>query len=175
MSLTEQDILQNLMQARTRLSAAAWLVVRDTHAAEDIFQNVTLKAMTGQASFQSEAALLSWAFITARREALDWLRRNQRVTVGLEDGVLDLLDREWQSAAPPSTARLDALAECLEALPAAARHLLRLRYDEGHGCEEVAARVGLSLDAVYQRLSRLHRSLHQCVEGKLGRTPGAAP
>ncbi len=37
MALVEAEILQALMKARTRLSAAAWLVVRDTHAAEDIF------------------------------------------------------------------------------------------------------------------------------------------
>jgi hypothetical protein len=35
--LSEPDILGALMKARTRLSAAAWLLVRDTHAAEDIF------------------------------------------------------------------------------------------------------------------------------------------
>jgi len=35
MALSEADILQALMKARTRLSAAAWLVVRDTHARSD--------------------------------------------------------------------------------------------------------------------------------------------
>ncbi len=57
--LSEQDILQTLMKARTRLSAAAWVVVRDTHAAEDIFQNVALKAMTRDVCFETESALLS--------------------------------------------------------------------------------------------------------------------
>lgn len=167
MNLSEPQILQSLMQARTRLSAAAWLVVRDTHAAEDIFQNVALKAMTGQAQFQSEAALLSWAFITARREGIDWLRRHQRESVGLEAEVLELLDREWQTSAPASSARLDALADCLTSAPEAARQMLRLRYFEGHDCETVAARMGLGLDAVYKRLSRLHESLRECVQSKL--------
>lgn len=175
MKLDEQDILQSLMQARTRISAAAWLVVRDTHAAEDIFQNVTLKAMTGRATFESEAALMSWAFITARREGLDWLRRHERETVGLDEAVLELVDREWQSAPPASGLRHDALAACLDVLPAAARNVLRLRYDEGCSCEEIAKRIGVGLDAVYQRLSRLHRSLHQCVEGRLARNPETAP
>ena len=35
MSLTEQEILQSLMKWRTRLSAAAWGVAQDAHAAED--------------------------------------------------------------------------------------------------------------------------------------------
>lgn len=174
MMLTEAQILQCLMAARTRLSAAVWLVVRDTHGAEDIFQNVTLKAMAGRATFETDAALLSWAFITARREAIDWIRRCRRETVGLDDGLLDLLDREWRVASPVQSARLDALAECLQSTSGEARELLRLRYDEGHSCEEVAARVGLGLDAVYQRLSRLHRRLRECVEGKLGPVPEEA-
>ena len=174
MMLTEAQILQCLMAARTRLSAAVWLVVRDTHGAEDIFQNVTLKAMAGRATFETDAALLSWAFITARREAIDWIRRCRRETVGLDDGLLDLLDREWRVAIPAPSARLDALAECLQSTSGEARELLRLRYDEGHSCEEVAARVGLGLDAVYQRLSRLHRRLRECVEGKLGPVPEEA-
>lgn len=167
MTLTEEAILHCLLQARPRLSAAVWLVVRDAHAAEDIFQNVTLKAMTGRANFPNESSLLSWAFITARREGIDWLRRHRRETVGLEDGVLDLLDREWQAEIPAGSARSDALDDCLAAVPESARRLLRLRYFEGHACEEVAERLGLGLDAVYQRLSRLHRQLRQCVEGKL--------
>lgn len=174
LKLTEQDILQFLMQTRPRLTAAAWIVVRDTHAAEDIFQNVTLKAMTGRASFESEGALLSWAMITARREGLDWLRRRQRESIGLDEGILDLLDHEWKSEGPVSSARLDALSECLDALPEAARHLLLLRYGEGRTCLDVAAQIGMGVDAVYQRLSRLHRTLQRCVEGKLART-GAPP
>ena len=46
MKLSEEEILQCLMRSRTRVSAAAWVVVSDSHAAEDIFQNVALKAMT---------------------------------------------------------------------------------------------------------------------------------
>ena len=175
MKLTEQDILHSLMQARTRLSAAAWLVVRDAHAAEDIFQNVTLKAMTDRGEFESEAALLSWAFITSRREGMDWLRRHRRESVGLDEAVLDLLDREWQVCAPAGGARLDALIECLRATPAEARQLLRLRYHDGCTCEEVAARIGVGLEAVYQRLSRLHRSLRRCVEGRLAKAGEEAP
>ena len=168
MNLSEPEILQALMKWRTRLSAGAWVVVRDTHAAEDIFQNVALKAITREVSFESEGALLSWAFITARREGLDWLRRHRREALGLGEDILGLLEQEWQAASPqPSSARIDALRECLAAAPQSARQLLRLRYFEGYSCEEVAGHLGIGLNAIYKRLSRLHESLRQCVEGKL--------
>jgi RNA polymerase sigma factor (sigma-70 family) len=94
MNLSEPEILQALMRGRTRLSAPAWVMVRDTHGAEDIFQNVALKAMTREGSFESDGALLSWVFLTTRREGLDWLRRQRRETVGLAPDIAELLERE---------------------------------------------------------------------------------
>ena len=167
--LSEPDILQSLMKARTRLSAAAWLVVRDTHAAEDIFQNVTLKAMTRPVLFENEASLMSWALVTARREGIDWQRRHQRESLGIDPEILNLIDREWQSPqAHPLGAKMEALQDCLAAAPESARRLLRLRYYDGHSCEEVAEKMGLELNAIYKRISRLHGSLRDCIEEKLG-------
>lgn len=168
MPLTEEEILAALMRWRTRLSAAAWLVVRDAHAAEDIFQNVAVKAMTREARFEAEGALVSWAFITARREGIDWLRRHRREVVTPEADILDLLDAEFQSVPSPARGgRLEALESCLEAVPESSRRLLRLRYFDGRSCEEVAAELGVGLDAVYKRVSRLHEALRDCVNGRL--------
>ena len=167
MALTEQEAFQLLMARRTRVSAAAWVVVRDAHAAEDLFQNVALKAMTREVSFETESALMSWAFITARREGIDWLRRHQRET-SLDAGILELLEHEWQSeAAHPAGAKMEALQDCLEATPASARRLLKLRYFDGYSCEEVAEQMGIGLNAIYKRVSRLHENLKDCIEGKL--------
>lgn len=169
MTLSEQAVLQALMQARIRVSAAAWLIVRDTHAAEDIFQNVAVKALTRDLSFESESALLSWAFITARHEGIDWLRRHRRETSCLDTEIMELLEREWQSGAvQPEGLRVDALRECLDAVPEESRRLLRLRYFDGHNCEEIARSMGIGLNAIYKRVSRLHESLRLCIEGKLG-------
>ena len=170
--LNEQEILQSLMKWRTRVSAAAWVVVQDAHAAEDIFQNVALKAMTREVSFENESALMSWAFITARREGIDWLRRHQREATCLDAEILELLEHEWQAGmAHPSGAKIEALQDCLEAAPEASRRLLKLRYFDGYSCEEVAEQMGIGLNAIYKRVSRLHESLKQCVKGKLGQ-PG---
>jgi RNA polymerase sigma-70 factor (ECF subfamily) len=165
--LSEQEILQSLMKWRTRLSAAAWVVTQDAHAAEDIFQNVALKAMTREVRFETESALMSWAFITARREGIDWLRRHQRETC-LEAEILELLEHEWQAVpSHPSGAKIEALRECLASAPESARRLLKLRYFDGYRCAEVAEQMGIGLNAMYKRVSRLHESLKECIEGKL--------
>ena len=173
MTLTEHDILQTLMKARTRISAAAWVVVRDAHAAEDIFQNVALKAMTRVVSFDAEGALLSWAFVTARREGIDWLRKRQRETLQLDEDIMEALDREWLAETRHAGgARADALHECIEGIPEASKRLLHLRYFDGCECDEVAEKLGVGLDAVYKRLSRLHEALKACIESRLAPRKG---
>ena len=168
MPFDHETTLRHLFAARQRLSAAAWLIVRDAHAAEDIFQSVALKSVTRDVSFEHEGALLSWATVSAKREAVDWLRKRKSETLGLELDVLDLLDREWQSkSAAPEGRRMEALRECLDAVPANSRRLLDLRYFEGHQCQEVAEMLGAGVEAIYQRLSRLHRQLKQCVDQRL--------
>jgi len=168
MTISEQDILRTLMKSRDRISAAAWVVVRDAHAAEDIFQNVALKALTKEVSFESEGAVLSWVFITARREGIDWLRRHGRESTGLEPEILELLEQEWLSEpARSGEARMDALRTCLKTLPEKSSLLLRLRYFEGNSCGEIAKKLGTGLNVVYKRLSRLHQGLKECIELRL--------
>jgi RNA polymerase sigma-70 factor, ECF subfamily len=51
---------------------------------------------------------------------------------------------------------------------------LDMRYFQGRSCTDVGKALGMKLDAAYQRLSRLHRALRECVEGKLGSSAAEA-
>jgi RNA polymerase sigma-70 factor (ECF subfamily) len=175
MPLDHETTLKHLFEARQRLCAAAWLVVRDAPAAEDLFQNVALKSVTKNVSFEHEGALLSWAMVSIKREAIDWLRKRKPETLGLEPEVLDLISEDWSAHPQPEGSRMEALRECLASVPEKSRQLLHLRYFDGHSCDEVARRVGASVDAVYQRLSRLHRALKECVDNKVAAASAALP
>ena len=84
---------------------------------------------------------------------------------------MELLMQEWQSeVVQPEGSKMDALRECMESLPAEARRLLRLRYFDGYNCEEVARSMGIGLNAIYKRISRLHESLRLCIDGKRDRS-----
>ena len=170
MAFSEQDILRVLMNSRDRIAAAAWVVVRDAQAAEDIFQNIAIKAMTKEVRFEAEGAVLSWAFIAARREAIDWLRRHRNESPALNTQIIELLEEEWLTACQREDSRTEALRDCLQELPDRSGELLRLRYYDGLACSNVARQLGSGLDAVYKRLSRLHLVLKDCVETRLAAT-----
>lgn len=167
MPLDHELTLKYLYEARQRLSAVAWLIVRDAQAAEDLFQNVALKSVTKNASFEYKDALLSWAMVSIRREAIDWLRKRKWETCDLEPEVHELISEEWSPHPQHEGPRIAALRECLDSVPEKSRKLVQLRYMDGLDCDEVARRVGTSVDAVYQRFSRLHRALKECVDQKL--------
>jgi len=173
MALAQESIVRTLLAARMRISASAYVIVRDAQAAEDIFQNVTVKAITGDARFDMEAQLLSWAHVTARHEAMNQLRSRKGHALVLGPTVLELLQADWEGGLGGSEGdRVEALRKCVESLPDDSRRMLELRYFQARTCTEVSREMGLGLDAVYQRLSRLHRSLRQCIERRLG---GGAP
>ncbi len=168
MPLSEKEILRFLMQSRERISAAAWLVVKDAHVAEDIFQNTVLKAVTKDVNFEAEAALFSWAFITARRDSLNWIRKHRRESVGIDEDILTLIHQDWQNDhLKPKGNRFELLRDCMEELPQKSEKILRLRYFEGLSCGEIADSISITLDAVYKRISRIQNSLRKCVELKM--------
>ena len=168
MPLSEKEILRFLMQSRERISAAAWLVVKDAHVAEDIFQNTVLKAVTKDVNFEAEAALFSWAFITARRDSLNWFRKHRRESVGFDEDILTLIHQDWQNDhLNPKGNRFELLRDCMEELPQKSEKILHLRYFEGLSCGEIADSIRITLDAVYKRLSRIQNSLRKCVELKM--------
>jgi len=166
MGLSPNTIVQILLRERVRVSAFVMAILRDANAADDVFQQVVLQALEGHEHFREPEHLLAWALRVARHRALDALPRHAPRC--LDGPVLELLEQQWAAApADDVPARVEALHRCLEKLPAAARELLRLRYEDGLRCTTVADRLGRTVDAVYQSLSRLHRQLRQCVEGRL--------
>ena len=166
--MSEKEILRFLIQSRERISAAAWLVVKDAHVAEDIFQNTVLKAVTKDVNFEAEAALFSWAFITARRDSLNWIRKHRRESVGFDEDILTLIHQDWQNDHLNIKGnRFEVLRDCMEELPQKSEKILRLRYFEGLSCGEIADSISITLDAVYKRISRIQNSLRKCVELKM--------
>jgi RNA polymerase sigma-70 factor, ECF subfamily len=160
------QIVATLFAHRGRLSAAIWLIVRDVHLTEDVFQEVAIKASSQLNEFQNVSHLLSWSHVCARNVAFNLLRSRKKHMASLDESILLQLEAEWTNEGVAVDQRIDALQECLSALPQDSRDVLTLRYAEGRSCQEVAVRLGLKLDATYQRISRLHLALRQCVERK---------
>lgn len=174
MSLDQDTVIQILMSERMRLFAYIWSIVRDEHMAEDVFQEVSILVLHKREELRDAAALPTWLRKAARLAAIAGLRRQDRRPVLMDDDVLDRLEPFWAEPSGGSSARAEALRECVEALTPRARQLLRMRYVEGLSGRDVARRTGRKLESVYMALSRLHNRLASCVRQRLTREPRRA-
>jgi RNA polymerase sigma factor (sigma-70 family) len=168
MALEVDAIVQTLLRERLRVTGLAAVIVRDTHAADDVFQQVVLAALEARGQFRDAAHVLAWGCRAARHRAVDLAKRRKLRCLPTE--ALDLLEAEWADPdrVGPSD-RGEALHRCLDRLPDGPRSLLRMRYTDGLTAVAIAGKLHRTPDAVYQTLSRLHRSLRACVEGELAR------
>ncbi len=171
MTLEPDTVVQVLLRERLRVTATAAAVVRDVHAADDIFQAVVLSALEHCDHFHEPEHVLAWSLRAARHRAVDIARRRQlRI---LPDNVLDLLEAKWDDPAGEQwTDRAEALHRCMEKLTGSAKNLLALRYADGLAATAIAGKLRRSADAIYQNLCRVHRALRNCVEQEMTRIHG---
>jgi RNA polymerase sigma-70 factor (ECF subfamily) len=168
---TPELIAATLLEKRVLLTAYIANLTRDFHLAEDLFQEVCVKAVARAAEFESAQHVISWAFVTGRNRAIDAMRKRGAGQVELTEGLLETLAAEWPDKLQVDPEQ-DALALCLEQVTPNNRELLRLRYFERRPCAEVAGIMGRKLETVYQALTRIHHVLANCIQNRLNpKTP----
>lgn len=133
--------------------------VPEAHAAEDLLQDVFLKAMRQGEGFCSLENPRAWLFQVARNALVDRARL-AKPHVPLDAGGLDI------EAPPPDTvAPVDALAGCvarvLGELSAEDAAIPRACDLEGQTQREFAERQGLSLSAAKSRLLRARQRMRE--------------
>lgn len=122
----------------------------DLGAAEDICQEVLVRAWRRLPRDADPAAQRAWLHRAASNAAIDELRRRgRRATVALEEAG----DRAAAQAHEPDAAR-----EALSALSAHDRLLILLRFDAGLQHAEIAALLAISEEATRKRVARARKA-----------------
>jgi RNA polymerase sigma-70 factor (ECF subfamily) len=135
--------------------------------ADDVLGETHLVLWREFGKFQPGTNFLAWASRVAFHQVLAWRKRQQRDRLVFTDDFLAAVADELTDAADRLEERAKALAGCVERVPPHHRELLRLRYTDGLGVEDIAGRLGRTADAVYRTLSRVRQALHECVTATL--------
>lgn len=145
-------------------------MLRDSATAEDLTQDVFVKAFRALASYDRRRKFSSWLFKIAHNTAIDQLRRRQLDTVALEtpgssgpDLVAFLPDS--QAASPDERMQRRDLAGAIEGAIALLRPEYRevvvLRYQQDLSYEEIAEVMDLPLGTVKTHLHRARKAMAQ--------------
>lgn len=168
MPVPQDQVVQLLLRHRGKLLGAIRAMVADEHLAEDIFQEVSVAAVSKCDEIYDVEHFSPWVRSAARLQALMALRNRNRLPRVLSDEVLDLLEPHWAKFdEQPDGDLSEALNECLERLSPYARKLIETRYVQGKRGNNLAVALKRSINTVYVALSRVHETLRECIKRRL--------
>ena len=168
--------LQHLGGCESTLRAFIAGALAAPHERADFFQEVVLILWRRFDDYDASRPFLPWVMGVAVRRLKEEYRRVQRRPGLLPAEHLERLANALTvSESSCSTAAEEAaLAACLAALPESSSRLVRRRYYERQGIEMLSAETGQSPAALYQTLSRLRRTLADCIRRRLRLADGEA-
>jgi RNA polymerase sigma-70 factor (ECF subfamily) len=153
-----REALARLYEAHWRRAhRAAYLVVHDAAAAEDIAQDAFLAAIDALDRFDRRRPFGPWLHRIVVNRAIDWARRE-----ALRRKVDE--PEELAAAAPPPEAIGGELMAALAELPADQRGTVVLRYLLGYTPGEIARMLELPRGTVNSRLRRGLDRLRDLIE-----------
>ncbi|CAM3637591.1 RNA polymerase sigma factor [Marinicrinis lubricantis] len=154
----------------------AYVITRNTHTADDVAQEVFIKAYRSFAGFRGEASIKTWLLKIARNTALSYrmkpfLRKVLLFGDRMPDGVspLSTSDQRAPSAEAEYMEResADQLWRQVLKLPTKFRDPLVLSAHYGLSMEEISAVTGASLGTVKSRIHRAKKKIADAWEGEI--------
>jgi RNA polymerase sigma-70 factor (ECF subfamily) len=157
---------------RPPLLALIRSIVRDRDDADDLAQEVFIKAYRSISRFELRSKISTWLYRIAINRCTDWMRSRQRhreacpryaAVPGVENvpsGNQDIAD-EALGRRELGT----ALEEALRALPPSCRTTIVLREREGLTYEEIGQALGCSVGTVKSRLFRARNGMQRALAG----------
>jgi RNA polymerase sigma-70 factor, ECF subfamily len=118
-------------------------ILRDSHEAEDVTQNVFTKLMSAIGNYEERSVpFAAWITRVARNAAIDYLRRRRAIPCAEVRAVEEVCDRA-------EAERIESLRIAIGQLPDEQREVLVLRHVAGLSPLEIAERLGKSEGAVH--------------------------
>lgn len=151
-------------------------ILKDTHAAEEVLQDIFLQLWRGAAQFDANrGSLPAWLMVIARNRAISRLRsREWRQSHEDVDDFSTLVvpcsanleDEAWRRL------MMEKLRSAMATMPAEQREAVELAYFEGMTQTEIAARTGAPLGTVKTRVRTAMQFLRKLFDDGTARQSG---
>lgn len=151
--------------------------IPDNEAAEELVNDTFMIAFRKHQSFDGSASFKTWLFGIAKNVCGTWLRKQQslvnRLTIPLDDDLLESTEQHLADYKGAETlleeAELDeALALCIDKLPARQRETLHWAWHEELSVIETAHRMACSAGTVKTQLHHARNKVMNCLRAAFG-------
>lgn len=146
----------------------AYRILQQREEAEDVAQQVFVKAYQKLDSFQRTAQFSTWLFRIAYNAAISAQRKKTAAsairTTELKEQLKTTVDLEDENS---TEADLQQLEKALEQLPAADKGIISLYYLQQQSVDEISQITGLSASNVKIRLFRIRKKLQEMMQHEI--------
>ena len=169
--MTEQEqvegFISELAKVERKLALHTLTLVRDEADAEDILQQAKLVMWRSFSKFNPGTNFGAWARKIILNQVLNYRQKQKRSRLWFTDDILELVAEEMEEADGVLQRQQAALQDCVKKLPPDQQVILQQRYFANRSIEEIAKAAGRTEGAVYRLLSRIRKSLHDCISRSL--------
>lgn len=172
--MDELPLIQQYLKLRSEFMGYLYAITRDAELAEEVYQNAAVVVMEqAQQSEEEIRSFRSWAKEVVRRQALHAIRTRENSSKLGRPMAPELLEAVCavfvEDDSQDSIVELEgkALKLCLEGLSEEKREMLALRYESSFSFDDISAKMGSTPAAIQRALSRIRKSLQNCVEKRI--------
>ncbi|MDW7693197.1 RNA polymerase sigma factor [Flammeovirgaceae bacterium SG7u.111] len=143
---------------KNRLYTTIYLVVKDQHTAEDILQEVFIKAIKKLKSgkYNEEGKFLPWISRVAHNMAIDYFRKIKRLPVTVSEEGYSLFDQlvftENRGAENTNSNYTANIRELVQQLPEPQKEVLIMRHYLEMSFQDIAQMTGVSINTALGRM-----------------------
>ena len=137
-------------------------IVDNREDAEELAQDVFVKAYTSLSSFRGDSSFSTWIYRIAYNVAISATRKKRRDIVSFDEYVMvNMLDESDESLMEDldKEARINCLNDAMEQLLPEERAMIMLFYKDGKSMEDIAFITGLTAMNVKTKIFRVRRKL----------------
>lgn len=167
------DFVALLAAHERRLATYVMTLVPHWADAEEILQETKLVMWREFAQFQKGTNFGAWCCTIAYHRVMAHRKKLARQKLRFNDEFLQAVAAEIDASADRLQERSELLADCLAGLQPVHRQMIQLRYSQALEIEQVARQVGRTVGAIYRALSRIRRTLHECVSAAIAAEAGS--
>ena len=133
--------------------------------AEEVYQDVFVKALRGIESFNSrQSSLATWLKSIAYHESLNFVRGNRPYIVSMDDNSLDIDEMEEPDDAPQNEQTIQQLEQALDRLPPHEQAVVSMFYYDNMSLADIAFVTGSNTSTIGSQLSRIRKKLYRMIK-----------
>lgn len=160
----QEEVLSELLRVRERATAFCYAVLRNFHAAEDAYQEAALVIVRRMEEYTG-SGFDAWFWTIQRNVLGSRFRAARRAHVLADSAILERLEGLARAPEKPEPEEnVDHLVACLEKLGGTMRKVVHWRFMDDLACDEIARRLGRTVQAAYALIKRARQAVRECVQ-----------